>query len=105
MKQALKSMALRENKMISDSEINAAIKSSSKKMGIMYLTGLDEAIIATGFAQFVLEGMVSPELKRITAIAIERQLLPILLTMYSVDYQKTRKEQLTKMLYVIRNCG
>jgi uncharacterized protein YfeS len=74
-------------------------------MGITYLTGQDEAIIATGFAQLALEGKVSQELKNLTAIAIKRQLLPLLLTMYPVDYQKTRKDQLTKMLYVIKNCN
>jgi len=105
MKQALKNMALKENKEISDSEINQAIKASSKNMGITYLTGQDEAIIATGFAQLALEGIVSPELKNLTAIAIKRQLLPLLLTMYPVDYQKAREDQLTKMLYVIRNCN
>jgi hypothetical protein len=33
-------------------------------MGITYLTGQDEAIIATGFTQLALEGKVSQELKK-----------------------------------------
>ena len=103
MKQGLKNMAFKDNKEMSDSEINQTIN-ASKNMGITFLTGQDEAIIATGFAQLVLEGMISPELKKLTVIAIKRQLLPLLLTRYPVDYQKTRRDQLTKMLYVIRNC-
>ena len=74
-------------------------------MGIRFISGQDAAIIGTGFAQLVLEGMISPDLKKLTAIAIERQLLPFLLSRYPVDYQKIRKDQLTKMLYVISNCN
>ncbi len=71
-------------------------------MGGDFLLGQDNAIIGTGFAQFVLEGKIDDELKALTITALNRQLLPVLIDRYDDNYRDERKEQLTKMLEVIR---
>ncbi|MEI9943022.1 MAG: hypothetical protein WDN26_02265 [Chitinophagaceae bacterium] len=78
------------------------VLSSSQQMGGDFLLGQDNAIIGTGFAQFVLEGKIDDELKALTITALNRQLLPVLIDRYDDNYRDERKEQLTKMLEVIR---
>jgi uncharacterized protein YfeS len=104
LKQNFRSIRVDTTRQISDSEINEAVKSAMKNMGASYLLGQDNAVIGTAFAQLVLEGYVAPDLKKLTIIAIQRELLPILINRYEVAYQKTRRAQLTKMLEVIRKC-
>lgn len=86
---------------MSDIQLRELILSTSGEMGGMYLLGQDNAIIGTGFAQLVLEGTISSELKNLTITALKRQLLPVLINHYDPDYVETRKHQLTKMLEVI----
>ena len=50
---------------------------SQKDMGMSYLWEIDEAIIGTAFAQFVIEGRVDPMLKYYAIKALTRQMLPI----------------------------
>jgi uncharacterized protein YfeS len=71
-------------------------------MNGIYLLGQDNAIIGVGFAQFVLEGHIENDIKDLTTTAIKRQLLPLLINRYDEDYRGKRKEQLNKMLEVVK---
>ena len=86
---------------LDDGQLREVIISSSNSMGGMYLLGQDNAIIGTGFAQFVLEGNIDNDIKSLTITAIKRQLLPLLINRYDESYRDKRKQQLTKMLAVI----
>jgi uncharacterized protein YfeS len=90
---------------LDDNQLREVIISSSNGMGIMYLLGQDNAIIGTGFAQFVLEGHVDNDIKSLTITAIKRQLLPLLINRYDNNYIGIRKQQLTKMLNIITNAN
>lgn len=74
---------------------------SSNSLGKMTLTGQDNAIIAVGFGQFVLEGKIDEDLKTLTKIALKRELLPSIIGMWETDYQKQRIKLLTKMLVTV----
>lgn len=71
---------------------------SSSPIGARMLTGQDNAIIAVGFGQFVLEGKIDEDIKALTKTAIKRELLPSIIGMWEGEYKQTRTEQLTKML-------
>lgn len=74
---------------------------SSNSIGEMMLTGQDNAIIAVGFGQFVLEGKIDEDLKTLTKTAIKRELLPSIIEMWELDYQKQRVKLLTRMLVTV----
>ena len=74
---------------------------SSSKIGAMTLIGQDNAIIAVGFGQFVLEGKIDNDIKALTKIALKRELLPSIIGMWEGEYKNTRTEQLTKMLATV----
>ena len=76
---------------------------SSNQIGAMTLTGQDNAIIAVGFGQFVLEGKIDEDIKTLTKTALKRELLPSIIGMWDGEYKKTRIEQLTKMLATVDN--
>lgn len=101
MREVFKNAADTAMQKMSDVQLRELILSTSGEMGGVYLLGQDNAIIGTGFAQLVLEGTISGELKNLTITALKRQLLPILINRYDTDYLETRKNQLTKMLEVI----
>lgn len=86
---------------LDEPQLREVIISSSNNMGGMYLLGQDNAIIGTGFAQFVLEGRIDNEIKSLTITALKRQLLPLLINRYDQSYRNKRKQQLKKMLEVI----
>lgn len=65
------------------------------------LIGQDNAVVAIGFGQFVLEGKIDNDIKDLTKKAIKRELTTDLLNQFRSDYIKTRKEQLEKMLAVV----
>jgi uncharacterized protein YfeS len=87
---------------LDDAQLREVIISSSNSMGGMYLLGQDNAIIGTGFAQFVLEGRIDNDIKDLTITALKRQLLPLLINRYDESYRDKRKQQLAKMLEVIK---
>ena len=95
----------KSGKPLNDQQLREIVISSSKSMNDRYLLGMDNAIIEIGFAQFVLEGRVDSDIKALTITAINRQLLPILINRYSEDYRVVRKEQLTKMLGVLKKAS
>ncbi len=85
-------------------ELNAdAIQNyiSASSTGSMTLIGQDNAVIATGFGQFVLEGKIDEDIKTLTEIAVKRELLPELISQFRDDYRATRTEQLKKMQIVV----
>jgi uncharacterized protein YfeS len=86
---------------LDDKQLREFITSSAGGMGGMYLSGQDNAIIGTGFAQFVSEGRMDADMKDLTATAIKRQMLPLLIDRYDENYREQRRQQLTKMLKVI----
>ncbi len=90
---------------LDDKQLRELINSTSKEMGGSYLLGQDNAIIGTGFAQFVLEGRIDNDIKTLTITAIKRQLLPLLINRYDDNYRDKRKQQLTKMLEVINKAN
>jgi uncharacterized protein YfeS len=64
---------------------------------------LDDAIIGTAFAQFVLEGKIDPNLKYYAAKALEREMLPIMNILYGQsDQQQAHLEKREKLLQVVR---
>ena len=86
---------------LDDTQLREVIILSSNSMGGRYLLGQDNAIIGTGFAQFVLEGHMDNDIKRLTITAIKRQLLPLLIDRYDDNYRDYRKQQLSKLLEVV----
>lgn len=62
------------------------------------LIGQDNAIIAVGFGQFVLEGQIDQDIQDLTKTAITRELNSVLLRQFRDDYHEKRKSQLNKML-------
>ena len=96
-----KSMGDSSGKQIDEAQLREIMAATSSSMGGTFLLGLDNAIIAVGFGQFVLEGKIDEDIKTLTKTAINRELLPILIDRWEGEYNKTRKEQLTKMLATI----
>lgn len=90
---------------LSDKELRDMVMYTSRQMGIAYLVGLDNAIIAIGFAQFVLEGKIDNDMRALAITAINRQLLPMLINRYDQEYREVRKHQLTKMLEIIHKAN
>ncbi len=96
-----KSIGDSSGKQIDEAQLREIMATTSSSMGGTFLLGLDNAIIAVGFGQFVLEGKIDKDIKTLTKTAINRELLPILIDRWDGEYNKTRKEQLTKMLATI----
>ena len=63
--------------------------------------GQDNAVVAIGFGQFVLEGKIDNDIRDLTKKAIKRELTTDLLNQYRDLYRETRKGQLEKMLSVV----
>jgi uncharacterized protein YfeS len=101
LREVFKNSADTSMKNIDDAQLRQVILSSSQQMGGSYLSGQDNAIIGTRFAQFALEGRVDGDLKTLTETAIKRQLLPVLINRYDDNYRDKRKQRLTQMLLVI----
>ena len=90
-------------KQLSDEEIRQIATSSGKNMGTSFLIDLDDAIIGTAFAQFVLGGKIDPNLKYYAAKALQREMLPILNGLYAQpDQQQAHLEKRKKLLETVR---
>ena len=83
---------------VTDSE---KIKQLLSDMDSRMLIGQDNAIVAIGFGQFVLEGKIDNDIKDLTKKAIKRELTTDLLNQFRSDYRETRKGQLEKMLMAV----
>jgi uncharacterized protein YfeS len=97
MKEHFKEMAEREGKEFDEALFNQSINAATGDMGGTYLLGIDNAIIAVGFGQFVLEGTIDKELKELTKIALQRELTKILVDRWG-DYKETRVKLLNQMI-------
>jgi uncharacterized protein YfeS len=78
-----------------------SIKQLLNGMDSGVLIGQDNAVIAVGFGQFVLEGKIDDDIRDLTIKAIKRELVTDLLSEFRSDYRVTRKGQLEKMLAVL----
>ena len=96
----IKKMAKDAGKEFDENQLKEILSTVDKNMGGTYLLGIDNAIIAIGFGQFVLVGKIDEDIKILTKIAIKRELLPILINNWG-EYKKTRTEQLNKMLKIV----
>jgi uncharacterized protein YfeS len=83
---------------VTDSE---KVKQLLRDMDSRMLIGQDNAVVAIGFGQFVLEGKIDSDIKDLTKKAIMRELTPDLLNQFRSDYREKRKGQLEKMLVVV----
>lgn len=90
---------------LTDQFLQDMILQSAAGMGSIYLLQMDNAIIGTGFAQFVMEGKLDEDLQYLTYTALKRQLLPVLIERYHSDHQEIRKQILEKMVSVIENAN
>jgi uncharacterized protein YfeS len=97
MKKHFKEMAEREGKEFDEALFYQSINSASGDMGGTYLLGIDNAIIAVGFGQFVLEGVINKELVELTKIAMKREMTQILLDRWG-EYKVTRVKLLNQMI-------
>ncbi|HYI77900.1 MAG TPA: hypothetical protein VEW65_09790 [Chryseolinea sp.] len=61
----------------------------------------DNAVIAVGFGQFVLEGKIDNDIKELTKKAIKREMTDELLIHFVSEYRQVRKDQLNSMLVVV----
>ena len=61
----------------------------------------DDMGIGLAFAQMILEGKVDPEVKRIALLAVERQLLEVVIVARGWDNPKQRKARLKHMREVL----
>ncbi len=91
-------MAKEAGKEFDEEQFRKMVEATSSSMGGRYLLGLDNAIIAVGMGQFILEGKIDKEIKSLATIAIKRELLPMLIERWDGHYRGERKEKLNKML-------
>lgn len=94
-------LAKKQNEVFDEKKFLVQLESSEVSNRHRLLLGQDNAIISIGFGQFASEGRIDPELKRVTLIAIRRELLPILIREWDDDYKQTRINQLKSMLEVV----
>jgi hypothetical protein len=86
---------------LNDQQLRDIVVSSSQNIRIRFLVGIDNAIIGTAFAQFVLEGKIDSSLKALSEKAIRRELMELLLAHFGEEYRDRRKSLLQKMLSVV----
>lgn len=91
-------MSKQAGKEFKEEEFQQIMSISSENMGGTYLYSQDNAIIAIGFGQFVLEGKIDSDIAELVKITIQRELLPILITRFDENVQEERKERLNQML-------
>ncbi|MBK7880597.1 MAG: hypothetical protein IPJ83_08595 [Saprospiraceae bacterium] len=75
-------------KQIDEAQLREIMAAASSNMGGSLLLGIDNAIIAVGFGQFVIEGKIDEDVMAMTKTAINRELLPILIDKWDGEYKK-----------------
>ncbi|MEM6524039.1 MAG: hypothetical protein AAF693_09610 [Bacteroidota bacterium] len=93
----MKEMAEQAGKELSEEQFQSIINETSGNMGGTYLMSIDNAIIAIGFGQYVLEGTINEELQALTRIALERESMEILIQKYIPEYRESRMKILSEM--------
>lgn len=90
-------------KKLTDEQLRQIALNSQKNMGASYLNEIDEAIIGTAFAQFVIEGKIDPALKNYVAKTIQRESLPIITRQFGQpDQAKAHNDKMNKLLLVVQ---
>lgn len=97
MKEHFKKMAELDGKEFDEALFYKSINAATGTMGGTYLSGIDNAIIAVGFGQFVLEGVISKELMELTKTALQRELTQILLDRWG-EHKEMRVKLVNKMI-------
>jgi uncharacterized protein YfeS len=98
MRKQFKKMLAQAGKEFKEEEFQEIMAVSSESMGGTYLFSQDNAVIAVGFGQFVLEGKIDSDIAEMTKITLQRELLPILITRLDERFQEERKKALNQML-------
>ncbi len=101
LKQAVANSADEKIRNSSEADLRKVVLENSKGDIGMFLLYTDNAIIGVAFAQLVEEGIVEANLKKLTIIALKRQLLPVLINRYDEPVKERRRSQLTRMLSVM----
>jgi uncharacterized protein YfeS len=65
------------------------------------MSGIDAAIIAIAFGPLYIEGTINKQFNKTVKIAIKRELIPEILSLWEEPYSLKRAAQLTKMLSVL----
>jgi uncharacterized protein YfeS len=65
---------------LTDEQLWQIVENSGAQIGLSYLSHIDHAIIGTAFAQFAQEGKVDSKLKYYAKTALQREMLPIVLS-------------------------
>jgi uncharacterized protein YfeS len=87
----------REGKEFDETAFRASISTDIGNMGGTYLMEMDEAIIAVGFGQWILEGAINAEVKELTQKALQRELTPEILSEWGA-HAEARRNVLLQML-------
>jgi uncharacterized protein YfeS len=98
MRKQFKKMLAQAGKEFKEEEFQEIMAVSSESMGGTYLFSQDNAVIAVGFGQFVLEGKIDSDIAEMTKITLQRELLPIQITRLDERFQEERKKALNQML-------
>jgi uncharacterized protein YfeS len=90
-------------KKLTEEQIRQIAINSQTNMGGSFLSSIDEAIIGTAFAQFVIEGKVDPNIKDYAAKTIQREMLPIITRQFGQpDQVKAHDDKMNKLLQVVK---
>jgi uncharacterized protein YfeS len=90
-------------KKLTDEQLRQIVINSKKNMGASYLNEIDEAVIGTAFAQFVIEGKVDLTIKNYVAKTIQREMLPIITRQFGQpDQVKAHNDKMNKLLQVVK---
>jgi uncharacterized protein YfeS len=98
MREHFKQMSKQAVKEYKQEEFQQIMAMSSENMGGTYLYSQDNAVIAIGFGQFILEGKIDDNIAKLTKKALQRELMPILVNRLEEQFQEERKQTLNQML-------
>lgn len=90
-------LAMLSGKDFKEDELNESLNMASSGMGKKYLSGIDNAVIAVGFGQFLFEGTIEEDLYALVEAALNRELLPFVLDDMEEKLKKERKQKLMQM--------
>ena len=90
LKKHMTEMSNQQGQDFDEEQFKAIMGQTSNGMGGKYLMGSDNAIIAVGFGQYVIEGQIDKDVRELTEIALKREEMPLILNMYIPEYRKSR---------------
>jgi uncharacterized protein YfeS len=89
------------NKQLDETQLREIMAMTSRNMGVTYLSGINNAIIAVGFGQLVIEGRIDNDLILLVKKAIQRERMPLIIDGWEGKNKNVRVNHLTKMLKVL----